>query len=574
MKLYKITTVGDNGCGRTVLISYLKTGRFSRGLPATLGVDFSRFDIAGGDKLQFWDIPGQERYLSCARSFYRSANAFIVAIDATNISSREGARRWIEDIRQQRADNEFKLILILTKCDRVLDNREAKIQEFYAFAASMRVDMCIELSALDGINTTDFLQNVHACVSQSPGVIVQQFGAAPVDHVGVAPEMLVLGSIRSGKSCLLHRLTQPDNSVITQASLKTNRFFACCNTNKARYRFNESNLFAHDHAVNVRGYCNANMFVVAIDASSLDSLQLARHYLDDILHLSNPRLNENPLAQVIVVLNKSDLSNKPVTLDMLLALAQEKTIIKFVIETSAKTSLNLHPLLVAIEYCNFNQMDEHYFYVYRQNPPQILFAYSRNPALTENFTAASAMAHKLPLKVSGGPERFVALQAMPEVIEVQRRASPLLALENVNPQQLPLQAAMRRAEQRVQEFQPPLSGQAEIQRRQQQQEQQNQQRHLMATAAQYRLDEQKRLQAERVAQEKQRQEQQRESERLDSVPDDLKCKICFFYDDKVGFVPCGHMGACERCAELIMDSNKKCPYCRTTVTSFIKLYPM
>ncbi|CAF1365018.1 unnamed protein product [Adineta ricciae] len=44
-----------------------------------------------------------------------------------------------------------------------------------------------------------------------------------------------------------------------------------------------------------------------------------------------------------------------------------------------------------------------------------------------------------------------------------------------------------------------------------------------------------------------------------------ECAICFREERDFLFVPCGHRGFCERCADTLLSQNDKCPICRTLI---------
>lgn len=74
---------------------------------------------------------------------------------------------------------------------------------------------------------------------------------------------------------------------------------------------------------------------------------------------------------------------------------------------------------------------------------------------------------------------------------------------------------------------------------------------------------------EDVVPEKQTPEPSNASESPEKPVDDSKlCKICYVEERNVCFVPCGHVVACAKCA-LTAD---KCPMCRSTFQSAVRLY--
>ncbi|CAG9787764.1 unnamed protein product [Diatraea saccharalis] len=52
------------------------------------------------------------------------------------------------------------------------------------------------------------------------------------------------------------------------------------------------------------------------------------------------------------------------------------------------------------------------------------------------------------------------------------------------------------------------------------------------------------------------------------IDDNKVCKICYVEERNVVFIPCGHVVACAKCAL----STDKCPMCRRTFTSAVRLY--
>ncbi|CAF3394617.1 unnamed protein product [Rotaria sp. Silwood2] len=46
----------------------------------------------------------------------------------------------------------------------------------------------------------------------------------------------------------------------------------------------------------------------------------------------------------------------------------------------------------------------------------------------------------------------------------------------------------------------------------------------------------------------------------------FECAICFEGQRDFLFIPCGHRGSCENCADKIIQDNSSCPFCRTPIT--------
>lgn len=57
------------------------------------------------------------------------------------------------------------------------------------------------------------------------------------------------------------------------------------------------------------------------------------------------------------------------------------------------------------------------------------------------------------------------------------------------------------------------------------------------------------------------------------VPDGQLCVICLMRQRRCAFVPCGHLVCCPQCAISVeLDSSPKCPVCRQSIRSSIRIY--
>lgn len=60
--------------------------------------------------------------------------------------------------------------------------------------------------------------------------------------------------------------------------------------------------------------------------------------------------------------------------------------------------------------------------------------------------------------------------------------------------------------------------------------------------------------------------------RSDGVVDNSACAICLATEACHAFVPCGHVAACSRCAELVFREQGMCPMCRAPVSSHLRIW--
>ncbi|XP_055835938.1 E3 ubiquitin-protein ligase SPL2 [Solanum dulcamara] len=62
-------------------------------------------------------------------------------------------------------------------------------------------------------------------------------------------------------------------------------------------------------------------------------------------------------------------------------------------------------------------------------------------------------------------------------------------------------------------------------------------------------------------------------EETGDVPDGQLCVICLMRRKRSAFVPCGHFACCQRCALSVeRDLAPKCPLCRQTIRSSVRIY--
>ena len=52
----------------------------------------------------------------------------------------------------------------------------------------------------------------------------------------------------------------------------------------------------------------------------------------------------------------------------------------------------------------------------------------------------------------------------------------------------------------------------------------------------------------------------------------LVCDICRELQGDTALLPCGHAKICGRCAQRVISSGGRCPFCRGPVTGTLKIY--
>merc|ERR1719388_668458 len=105
---YKIVFLGEQGVGKTSVISRFMYDTFDNNYQATIGIDFLSKTLYLEDRtvrLQLWDTAGQERFRSLIPSYIRDSSGAIVVYDITNKASFLSTSRWIEEVKAERGND-------------------------------------------------------------------------------------------------------------------------------------------------------------------------------------------------------------------------------------------------------------------------------------------------------------------------------------------------------------------------------------------------------------------------------------------------------------------------------------
>lgn len=150
--LFKIIVIGDQGTGKSCILSRYTDNTFSTTSIATIGIDFrsKTLTIDGTQvKLQIWDTAGQERFRTITTAYYRGADAVILVYDVCDIDSFHNITQW-KDAVLEYAPKQIKIILVGNKCDMKI-KRAVSTEEGLDLAKELRI-MFVEVSAKTGKN--------------------------------------------------------------------------------------------------------------------------------------------------------------------------------------------------------------------------------------------------------------------------------------------------------------------------------------------------------------------------------------------------------------------------------------
>ena len=152
MEKYKLVFLGDQGVGKTSIITRFMYDSFDTAYQATIGIDFLSKTMYLEDRtvrLQLWDTAGQERFRSLIPSYIRDSSVAVIVYDITNRKSFANTSKWIEDVRAERGDD-VVIMLVGNKTD-MAERRQVSVEEAEKKSEEEKVG-CIETSAKGGYN--------------------------------------------------------------------------------------------------------------------------------------------------------------------------------------------------------------------------------------------------------------------------------------------------------------------------------------------------------------------------------------------------------------------------------------
>ena len=116
--IYKITTIGDSGVGKSSIMMRIVKNRFDSNSLSTIGASYMNRIIQINNKvinLQLWDTAGQEKYNSIIPMYLRNASCVLLVFDINQINTLENIKtRWIPLIKQTNLENgEYKCVFYI-----------------------------------------------------------------------------------------------------------------------------------------------------------------------------------------------------------------------------------------------------------------------------------------------------------------------------------------------------------------------------------------------------------------------------------------------------------------------------
>merc|ERR1712196_306080 len=98
---YKLVFLGDQGAGKTSIITRFMYDSFDKNYQATIGIDFLSKTMYLEDRtvrLQLWDTAGQERFRTLIPSYIRDSFVAVIVYDIINREFFDNISNWFGDV--------------------------------------------------------------------------------------------------------------------------------------------------------------------------------------------------------------------------------------------------------------------------------------------------------------------------------------------------------------------------------------------------------------------------------------------------------------------------------------------
>ena len=153
----KIILIGNASTGKTSIVDRYVNNVFREKKKATISPDFSYKLIKKNGiiyRLQFWDIPGQDRSPALTSIFCRDAHGFLFVCDCLVEKSRKDILNWKKSLADNIDISNLPGIIMENKCDLLGEEKdyEKGIEELKTFSEENNLYGAFRTSALNGYN--------------------------------------------------------------------------------------------------------------------------------------------------------------------------------------------------------------------------------------------------------------------------------------------------------------------------------------------------------------------------------------------------------------------------------------
>ena len=153
----KIIIVGDLATGKTSIINRYINEKFDSKNRSTIAPEFSYKIIKSKDvifRIQFWDIPGQNKNPELTGVFCRDTQGVIFTTEVNNKNAFENLKIWQDSLNKYNDIKNIPKILIENKCDLLGDESHYNdnFEKIKKFSHENSFLGCFRTSALNGYN--------------------------------------------------------------------------------------------------------------------------------------------------------------------------------------------------------------------------------------------------------------------------------------------------------------------------------------------------------------------------------------------------------------------------------------
>ena len=129
-------------------------------------------------RINFWDLPGQDRNYALTQLFCKDSNGIILCCDVSNENSRENLTKWNDAIKNIYDIKNIPKIILENKCDLLKDEEHYNdnIESLREISNELNNINFFRVSALNGYNikeSIDYL--INECIKREEEIDINKF---------------------------------------------------------------------------------------------------------------------------------------------------------------------------------------------------------------------------------------------------------------------------------------------------------------------------------------------------------------------------------------------------------------
>ncbi|GMM27691.1 Rab family GTPase [Martiniozyma asiatica (nom. inval.)] len=158
---FKLVFLGDQGVGKTSLLTRFMYDTFDTQYAATVGIDFLSKTMYINDttiRLQLWDTAGQERFRSLIPSYIRDSHVAVIVYDVSNRKSFEDVEKWLNYVKSERGSDVI-IVLVGNKND-LDDERKVTTDDAEKLSEKLGCSLFMETSSKNGYGVKPLFKKI------------------------------------------------------------------------------------------------------------------------------------------------------------------------------------------------------------------------------------------------------------------------------------------------------------------------------------------------------------------------------------------------------------------------------